>query len=84
MGTTRTETCGGGLNNATHFCAHSDLFNLPLPPLWTVVLGEFNRHVESGYEQRISVDRIVMHQDYENYQHDLGMNAHALMLDIHS
>lgn len=52
---------------------HSDLFNLPLPPLWTVVLGEFNRHVESGYEQRISVDRIVMHQDYENYQHDLGI-----------
>lgn len=50
----------------------SDLFNLPLPPLWTVVLGEFNRHVESGFEQRISVEKIVMHHDYENFQHDLG------------
>lgn len=53
----------------------SDLFNLPLPPLWSVVLGEYNRHIESGYEQRITVDRIVMHNDYEDYQHDLGSNS---------
>lgn len=52
---------------------YSDLFNLPLPPLWTVLLGEYNRHIESGYEQRISVDKIVMHSDYEDFQHDLGL-----------
>lgn len=50
----------------------SELFNLPLPALWTVVLGEHNRKIESGDEQRISVDKIVMHQKYHNFQHDLG------------
>ncbi|XP_062536109.1 uncharacterized protein LOC134205150 isoform X2 [Armigeres subalbatus] len=48
-----------------------DLFNLPLPPLWTVVLGEYDRSHESGYEQRIPVDRIVLHDKYHNFKHDL-------------
>lgn len=56
----------------------SDLFNLPLPPLWTVVLGEHNRMIESGHEQRISVEKIVFHEKYENFQHDLGMALHRL------
>lgn len=50
----------------------SDLFNLPLPALWSVVLGENNRKVESGYEQRIPVDKIIMHEKYRHFKNDLG------------
>jgi hypothetical protein len=50
----------------------SDLFNLPLPALWSVVLGENNRKVESGYEQRIPVDKIIMHEKYHHFKNDLG------------
>lgn len=39
--------------------------------MWSVVLGDYDRHIESGYEQRIAIDRIVMHDNYENYQHDV-------------
>jgi hypothetical protein len=48
------------------------LFNLPLPALWSVVLGENNRKVESGYEQRIPVDKIIMHEKYHHFKNDLG------------
>lgn len=51
----------------------SELFNLPLPALWTVVLGEYDRGRESGYEQRIPVDKIILHEKYHNFKHDLGM-----------
>lgn len=50
---------------------HSDLFNLPIPPLWTVVLGEHDRNVESGNEQRIPVEKIVLHHHYHNFRHDV-------------
>jgi hypothetical protein len=50
----------------------SDLFNLPLPALWTIVLGEYDRGQESGEEQRISVDKIVLHEKYHNFRNDLG------------
>ncbi|XP_075144558.1 trypsin-1 [Haematobia irritans] len=56
--------------SAAH-CVHNDLFNLPLPPLWTVVLGEYNRAIESGYEQRIPIEKIVLHKSYQNFLNDL-------------
>ncbi|XP_070507029.1 uncharacterized protein [Chironomus tepperi] len=68
--------CGGVLINkywvvSSAHCVHNDLFNLPLPALWTVVLGENNRKVETGYEQRIPVDKIVMHEKYRHFKNDL-------------
>ncbi|XP_034484442.1 tryptase beta-2 [Drosophila innubila] len=56
--------------SAAH-CVHNDLFNLPIPPLWTVVLGEHDRSIESGNEQRIPVEKIVLHHHYHNFRHDV-------------
>lgn len=50
----------------------SDIFNLPLPALWTAVLGEYNRHMESGHEQRISIEKIITHSHYSHFDHDIG------------
>lgn len=44
---------------------------MPIPPLWTVVLGEHDRNVESGNEQRIPVEKIVLHHHYHNFRHDV-------------
>lgn len=56
---------------AQRFFSRSDLFNLPIPPLWTVVLGEHDRNVETGNEQRIPVEKIVLHHQYHNFRHDV-------------
>ncbi|XP_055680182.1 uncharacterized protein LOC129788161 [Lutzomyia longipalpis] len=68
--------------SAAH-CIHNDLFNLPLPPLWTAVLGEHDRSYESGYEQRIPIDKIIMHENYQNYQHDLVLMRLSRPADTH-
>lgn len=68
------------VNCNVSFC--SDLFNLPLPPLWTVVLGEYNRAVESGYEQRIPIEKIVLHKNYKNFLHDLVLMKLSMPADL--
>lgn len=41
--------------------------------MWTAVLGEHDRLVEEGYEQRLMVEKIVMHERFKEYHNDLGM-----------
>jgi Trypsin len=60
----------------------SDLFNLPLPALWTIVLGEYDRSTESGEEQRVSVDKIVLHEKYHNFRNDLVLMKLAKSANI--
>lgn len=36
-----------------------------------MVLGEHDRNVESGNEQRIPVEKIVLHHHYHNFRHDV-------------
>lgn len=55
-----------------------------MPDAWSVVLGDYDRHIESGYEQRIAIDRIVMHDNYENYQHDVVLMRLARPANIQS
>lgn len=50
----------------------SDLFNLPLPALWTAVLGDWDRNVEEHSEERIPVEEIILHERFHNFQHDIG------------
>lgn len=42
------------------------------------MLGENNRKVETGYEQRIPVDKIVMHEKYRHFKNDLGEHVDYL------
>lgn len=50
----------------------SDLFNLPLAPLWTAVLGDWDRDMEEMTEERIPVEKVILHERFHNFQHDIG------------
>ena len=41
--------------------------------IWTVVLGDWDREVEEGGEVEMVVDRIVLHPNFTDYQHDLAL-----------
>ncbi|VEN63600.1 unnamed protein product [Callosobruchus maculatus] len=59
------------LLTAAH-CISNDLFNLPLAELWTAVLGDWDRDVEEYSEQRIPVEKVILHERFHNFQHDIG------------
>ncbi|XP_026471750.1 chymotrypsin-like elastase family member 2A [Ctenocephalides felis] len=56
--------------SAAH-CVHNEAFNLPLAALWTAVLGDWNRAVDNNFEQRIPVEKVVVHERFHHYQHDI-------------
>nr|CAI5869842.1 unnamed protein product [Callosobruchus analis] len=51
----------------------SDLFNLPLAELWTAVLGDWDREVEEYSEQRIPIEKVILHERFHNFQHDIAL-----------
>lgn len=54
------------------FCCCSDVFSLPIPALWTAVLGDWDREVEEHTEVRVPVERIVVHTKFHSYNNDIG------------
>ncbi|KAL1132804.1 hypothetical protein AAG570_010756 [Ranatra chinensis] len=58
-------------------CIHKynsvDIFNLPLPALWTAVLGEWDRGVEEKTESRVPIEEIKVHRGFNNYQNDIAL-----------
>lgn len=51
---------------------HSDAFNYPFGSMWTAVLGEHDRNVEEGSEQRLMVEKVILHERFKEYHNDIG------------
>lgn len=51
---------------------YSDLFNLPIGALWTAVVGEWELDSGGRGSARLPVERIVIHERFNNYMHDIG------------
>ncbi|KAK6631149.1 hypothetical protein RUM43_014245 [Polyplax serrata] len=65
-------------------CIHNDLFNLPLATLWTAVLGDWNRDIEENTEIRVPIDRIIVHEKYNNYENDIAIMKLSKAVHIRS
>ncbi|KAI4501794.1 hypothetical protein M0802_003129 [Mischocyttarus mexicanus] len=51
----------------------SDLFNLPIGALWTVVVGEWELDSGGRGSARLPVDRVILHERFNNYVHDIAL-----------
>jgi len=41
--------------------------------MWTVVVGEHQRGVEEGNEQRLMVEKIILHERFREYHNDIAL-----------
>jgi len=57
----------------------SEEYHYPYGPLWTVVAGEHDRTLEEGTEQRLMVEKIIIHERYRQYHHDIGISNRPLI-----
>lgn len=58
----------------------SDLFNLPIGALWTAVVGEWELDSGGRGSARLPVERVIIHDHFENYVHDIGKYKNDLVL----
>lgn len=54
-------------------CYPSRLFHLPHPNYWTVVVGKYNLKVKEPGEVTHRISRIILHEDFREYHHDLAL-----------
>ncbi|XP_066590382.1 chymotrypsinogen A-like [Prorops nasuta] len=54
-------------------CIHNELFNLPIGALWTAVVGEWELDSGNRGSARLPVDRIFIHERFNNYVHDIAL-----------
>jgi len=50
----------------------SELFNLPIGALWTAVVGEWELDSGGRGSARLPVEKVILHERFNNYVHDIG------------